>query len=215
MHMLNPTVYLTKLSVVMAEDRYVERIVNRDEGNSRSDSNNRERTPVRSDDEEGLPPNVKRQLRREVGEALQKTIPLLLSHIDATVDAAVERAFERRSGKRPEREEELGNGGKEDSLVVLSKAKEKGKGKAYCDFKGFMVCKPKEYSGDIDPLASTRWIDATEASFETTNVNPEDKVIFAASLLTDRAKDWLKILRRERGDDGLGSMTWDEFKAVS
>ena len=149
---------------------------------------NESRTPPR-DEGEGLSELIRNQISAEVGKALENIMPTLLAHIEATI----ERVLDRRLGKPTDDERN------EDDMTVIAteKAKQKGKGKEYCTYKGFMICKPKEYTGDIDPLASMRWIDSVEESFRTANVNPDDKVLFASNLLMDRAKDWLKIPRKD------------------
>ncbi|KAI3797332.1 hypothetical protein L1987_32588 [Smallanthus sonchifolius] len=43
---------------------------------------------------------------------------------------------------------------------------------------------------------------------------PEDRVMFSVPLLTGRAKEWLLNLRKERGELGVTSMTWEEFKTT-
>ncbi|KAI3777222.1 hypothetical protein L1987_47020 [Smallanthus sonchifolius] len=51
-----------------------------------------------------------------------------------------------------------------------------------------------------------------ESNFETTKCKPEDRVMFSVPLMTGRAKEWLLNLRKERGELGVTSMTWEEFK---
>ncbi|KAI3808945.1 hypothetical protein L1987_24908 [Smallanthus sonchifolius] len=99
-------------------------------------------------------------------------------------------------------------------LTLEEVSKEKEKEPQGCTPKEFMVIKPKEYNGQVDPILSHRWVVDMESNFETTKCKPEDRVMFSVPLLTGRAKEWLLNLRKERGDLGVTSMTWEEFKAA-
>ncbi|KAI3694008.1 hypothetical protein L1987_76966 [Smallanthus sonchifolius] len=69
-----------------------------------------------------------------------------------------------------------------------------------CTLKEFMVIKPKEYDGQVDPILSHMWVVDMESNFEMTKCKLEDRVMFSVPLLTGRAKEWLLNLRKERDE---------------
>lgn len=81
-------------------------------------------------------------------------------------------------------------------------------------YKEFVACKPTEFNGEVDPLVAQRWVLDMESAFETSHCDPSDEVIYAGNQLRLRGKDWWELLRKEKGRDGIKSMTWKEFKEL-
>ncbi|KAI3796491.1 hypothetical protein L1987_39162 [Smallanthus sonchifolius] len=135
--------------------------------------------------EEPLDPRIQDMIKEEVAKAFEQATNLLMEEMRGTIKLSLEEVM-----------------------------KEKDKEPRGCTLKDFMVIKPKEYDGQVDPILSHRWVVDMESNFETTRCRPEDRVMFSVPLLTGRAKEWLLNLRRERGVSGVTSMSWEEFKAA-
>ncbi|KAK9055581.1 hypothetical protein SSX86_026665 [Deinandra increscens subsp. villosa] len=86
--------------------------------------------------------------------------------------------------------------------------------KKRCSFKDFVSCHPPQYGGEVDPIACHRWIMNIEAVFRRVHCEPEDQVIYATGLLTDRAKDWWDAKCQEKGEAVANAIGWEEFKKL-
>ncbi|KAI3825325.1 hypothetical protein L1987_06807 [Smallanthus sonchifolius] len=137
-----------------------------------------------SSNREPLDPRIQELIKEEVAKAFEHATNLLMEEMRGTIKLSLEEIM-----------------------------KEKDKEPRGCTLKDFMVIKPKEYNGQVDPILSHRWVVDMESNFETTRCKPEDRVMFSVPLLTGRAKEWLLNLRKERGERGVTSMSWEEFKA--
>ncbi|KAI3717316.1 hypothetical protein L1987_68865 [Smallanthus sonchifolius] len=134
---------------------------------------------------EPLDPRIQDMIKEEVAKAFEQATTLLMEEMRGAI-----------------------------KLTLEDVLKEKERVPQGCTLKEFMVIKPKEYDGQVDPILSHRWVVDMESNFETTKCKPEDRVMFSVPLLTGRAKEWLLNLRKERGVLGVTSMSWEEFKAA-
>nr|GEV83652.1 hypothetical protein [Tanacetum cinerariifolium] len=57
----------------------------------------------------------------------------------------------------------------------------------YCEF---TACDVPKFDGTLEPIASTRWLSATEGAFRTSNCKKKNKVNFALNFLRDSAQMW-------------------------
>ncbi|KAI3827455.1 hypothetical protein L1987_01530 [Smallanthus sonchifolius] len=115
-----------------------------------------------SSNREPLDPRIQELIKEEVAKAFEQATNLLMEEMRGTIKLSLEEIM-----------------------------KEKDKEPRGCTLKDFMVIKPKEYNGQVDPILS-----------------------HSVPLLTGRAKEWLLNLRKERGERGVTSMSWEEFKAA-
>ncbi|KAD4889132.1 hypothetical protein E3N88_21205 [Mikania micrantha] len=130
-------------------------------------------------------------VREEVAKALEASIPHHMEGLQASMREFIRQEFANLRGGR--------DGERTPKKVT---------------YKEFVACKPSEFKGEVDPLLSQRWIIDMEGTFETSHCDPEDEVIFSGNQLRERAKDWWELLRKERGRDGVKSLTWAEFKEL-
>ncbi|KAI3825566.1 hypothetical protein L1987_07057 [Smallanthus sonchifolius] len=153
---------------------------------------------VHSPKDDKMDEAIGRRISEEVAKAFEQTMPIFLAKIQGVVKAA----FVERENKT-----------KEDEIIIVDGSnKDKGKEKERrpCTYKDYMICKPKDFHGEVDPLVSQRWITEIESTFETCHYDPEDRVVLAVNQLKGRAKDSLHNLRKEK--DSIGSISWEEFK---
>nr|XP_043616347.1 uncharacterized protein LOC122588298 [Erigeron canadensis] len=156
----------------------------------------------------------------QIGRALEKYTPLLLKRLNQTMEGAmndhiaqmireevalnVQREFEKRDGK--------GKGKKDNEDEEVEVKGEKFHKKKF-SFKDFDVCHPPEYHGDRNPIVCTRWVSEIEGSFRTSQCPEDLKVVYAVSMLRDKAKRWWdNLLLVKKG--ALDSVDWPEFKAM-
>nr|GFA36884.1 zinc finger, CCHC-type, retrotransposon Gag domain protein [Tanacetum cinerariifolium] len=55
-------------------------------------------------------------------------------------------------------------------------------------YRDFTACEVPKFDGALDPITSTRWLDAVEGAFLTSNCKEKNKVNFASNFLRDSAK---------------------------
>ncbi|KAD2804639.1 hypothetical protein E3N88_38016 [Mikania micrantha] len=134
---------------------------------------------------------IRKIVKEEVAKALQTTIPTHMDGMQASLLDSIRQEFAtlKASGdvERPSRK---------------------------VTYKDFVACKPAEFKGEVDPLLSQRWIADMEGTFETCHCDATDEVVFAGNQLRERAKDWWELLRKEKGREGVKSLTWAEFKEL-
>ncbi|KAK9077569.1 hypothetical protein SSX86_005906 [Deinandra increscens subsp. villosa] len=139
---------------------------------------------------------LKAQISEEVGNAIQAAIPEYVQKIQEDLLSTLNEKFE-----------ELKN-------ALLNKEEATRPKKRGSSFKDFMACKPPQYAGDPDPIASHRWVTNVEGVIKRSHCEAADQVIFATGLLVDRAKDWWDAKVLEKGQAVTDALTWAEFKEL-
>ncbi|KAK9079891.1 hypothetical protein SSX86_001564 [Deinandra increscens subsp. villosa] len=139
---------------------------------------------------------LKAQISEEVGNAIQAAIPEYVQKIQEDLLITLSEKFE-----------ELKN-------ALLNKGEASTPKKKGSSFKDFMACKPPQYTGDPDPIASHRWVTNVEGVIKRSHCDAADQVIFATGLLVDRAKDWWDAKVLEKGQAVTDALTWAEFKEL-
>nr|XP_043638082.1 uncharacterized protein LOC122609086 [Erigeron canadensis] len=81
-------------------------------------------------------------------------------------------------------------------------------------YKDFDLCHPPVYNGDTNPIVCTRWVSEIEGAFRTSQCPQDLKVVFAVSMLRDRAKRWWDGLLAINGKATLEHVEWREFKTM-
>ncbi|KAJ9538925.1 LOW QUALITY PROTEIN: hypothetical protein OSB04_031658 [Centaurea solstitialis] len=82
-----------------------------------------------------------------------------------------------------------------------------------CSYKTFTSCKPPEFQGFSDPIATMRWIKEMEVTFVTSKCAKEDKVNYATSMLKSEALFWWELEKDSRIPDTAVN-TWQDFKRL-
>ncbi|GJT75488.1 putative reverse transcriptase domain-containing protein [Tanacetum coccineum] len=79
-------------------------------------------------------------------------------------------------------------------------------------YRNFTTCDVPKFTGDLNPIASTRWITAVEGAFRTSECEDKNKVNFASNFLRDSAKIWWegKMCEKEK----FQRMLKDEIREV-
>ena len=78
-------------------------------------------------------------------------------------------------------------------------------------FSDFCACGAPGFFGEKGPIASRRWLAGMANAFKMSFYLEGSKVIFASSLMKDRARDWWEEVGIALGGEALEMMTWDEF----
>nr|GEV93944.1 hypothetical protein [Tanacetum cinerariifolium] len=78
----------------------------------------------------------------------------------------------------------------------------------------FTTCDVPKFNRALDSVASTRWLSVVEGAFLTSCCKEKNKVIFALIFLRDSAKMWWDGKVYEKGEEWIGSCTWNEFKEL-
>nr|GFA20134.1 hypothetical protein [Tanacetum cinerariifolium] len=82
------------------------------------------------------------------------------------------------------------------------------KNATYCDF---TACDVPKFDGALEPIASTRWLSATEGAFHTSNYKEKNKVNFASNFLRDSAQMWWEGKVCEKGEEWIVNELWKKF----
>nr|GFA12324.1 hypothetical protein [Tanacetum cinerariifolium] len=64
-------------------------------------------------------------------------------------------------------------------------------------YRDFTLCDVPKFDGELDPIASTRWLAAVKGAFRTSNCKENNKVNFASNFLRDSSKIWWEERIRE------------------
>ncbi|KAD7479605.1 hypothetical protein E3N88_02741 [Mikania micrantha] len=148
-----------------------------------------------------LKEETRKQISEEVAKAFEATIPHFLEKMRTIIQQELSKGSS-----------SLNEGTNEKETNQAKQTNEKEIKRA--SYKDFMVCKPDEFQGDIDPLESHRWISGIETVFETSHCDPTDEVNYATTLLRGRAKDWWDARKQEKGKEGVKAMMWQDFKVM-
>ncbi|GKD21041.1 zinc finger, CCHC-type, retrotransposon gag domain protein, partial [Tanacetum coccineum] len=81
-------------------------------------------------------------------------------------------------------------------------------------YRDFMACDVPKFNRTQNPIASTRWLSAIEGAFHTSCCKEKKKVNFASNFLRYSAKMWWDGKIYEKGEEWIGSCTWNEFKEL-
>ncbi|MFS8009266.1 putative transcription factor interactor and regulator CCHC(Zn) family [Helianthus anomalus] len=113
------------------------------------------------------------------------------------------------SSKRPSEPEHSVNNG----LVLQTPIPKRRRTMPYgCSYKEFWSCKPMEFSGNEEAIATLRWIEKTEAVLRISKCAEEDKILFASNLFKNSALEWWNTILQTKGIDRTYNMEWEEFK---
>nr|XP_043619046.1 uncharacterized protein LOC122590935 [Erigeron canadensis] len=185
-----------------------------------TDQHHEEEEHDRHDEEEVTFLENSMDISDQIGRALEKYTPLLLKRLNQTMEGAmndhiaqmireevalnVQREFEKIDGN--------GKGKKDNEDEEVEVRGEKFHKKKF-SFKDFDVCHPPEYHGDRNPIVCTRWVSEIEGSFCTSQCPEDLKVVYAVSMLRDKAKRWWdNLLLVKKG--ALDNVDWPEFKVM-
>ena len=75
----------------------------------------------------------------------------------------------------------------------------------------FTDCRPAEFRGGADPIASTRWLAEVEGAFETSRCPNDRKVVLAKTLLKGAARDWWAVRTAGMEPAQVTAITWAQF----
>ena len=75
----------------------------------------------------------------------------------------------------------------------------------------FTDCRPAEFKGGADPIASMRWLSEVEGAFETSRCPEDRKVIMAKTLLKGAARDWWSVRIAGMDPAEVSAITWEQF----
>ncbi|KAD4180535.1 hypothetical protein E3N88_29126 [Mikania micrantha] len=154
---------------------------------------------------EGVAGLLKEETRKQISEEVAKAFEATIPHFLEKMRTIIQQELSKGSSS-------LNEGTNEKETNQAKKINEKETKRA--SYKDFMVCKPDEFQGEIDPLESHRWISGIETVFETSHCDPTDEVVYATTLLRGRAKDWWDARKQEKGKEGVKAMMWQDFKAM-
>ncbi|GKA20531.1 putative reverse transcriptase domain-containing protein, partial [Tanacetum coccineum] len=85
---------------------------------------------------------------------------------------------------------------------------------AYCTYKRFMACNPKEYDGKGGMIALTRWIEKMENVINNSGCAENQKVKYAASSFMNKDLTWWNTQVQARGREAAIGMSWTNFKPL-
>lgn len=169
-----------------------------------NNSEHEDSAPYGIDENEGL-------VKAQIAQAFQKIVPHIMLQMKDTFSTTVEEVVDRklqtfvntettqRSEQAPENQENRQPEGSETN---------KGK----FEIKNFMMCKPPNFDGEIDPMISMRWLTGVESVFVLCDCPETNKVKYAAHLLQKRGKDWWEFIVKSKGLLGATNMSWAEFR---
>ncbi|XP_071714882.1 uncharacterized protein [Rutidosis leptorrhynchoides] len=81
-----------------------------------------------------------------------------------------------------------------------------------CNYKTFMGCKPRSFSGTEGPIGLMRWLEKLESIFQISECADNDRVKFASCTLMDVALNWWNSFAKCVGIDVAYNTPWEEFK---
>jgi hypothetical protein len=75
----------------------------------------------------------------------------------------------------------------------------------------FTDCKPSEFRGGVDPIASRSWLTEVEGAFLTSGFPENKKVTLARTLLKEVAGDWWGVRTSGMTAVQVAAITWNTF----
>ncbi|XP_071716448.1 uncharacterized protein [Rutidosis leptorrhynchoides] len=81
-----------------------------------------------------------------------------------------------------------------------------------CSYKNFMGYKPPTFDGTGGPIALTRWFEQTEAVFNISGCQDQDKVKFSTLTFTGVALSWWNTYVQSVGIDEALTLSWTELR---
>ncbi|KAJ9536200.1 hypothetical protein OSB04_un000625 [Centaurea solstitialis] len=136
-------------------------------------------------------PITRAELAEEIARSLQAALPGIIAQLQAAGNVGNQNQNQNQNNRT---EANLGNMG--------------GTG---CSYKTFTSCKPPEFQGFSDPIATMRWIKEMEVTFVTSKCAEGDKVAYATTMLKSEALFWWEMEKDSRGPE---NMSWEDFRGI-
>ncbi|GKA78721.1 putative reverse transcriptase domain-containing protein [Tanacetum coccineum] len=89
-----------------------------------------------------------------------------------------------------------------------------GGGNNGCTYKGFVVCRPRDFDGTSGAVSLTRWIEKMESVIDNSGCLANQRVKYAASSFIGKALTWWNTQVQAIGQDAANAMVWNDFKAL-